>query len=165
MEISEAQQVVHEWAETKGWNDPEITARTTDTSQLEKRLANIALIHLKLSQELELLRKGEPPSAWLDSLEVGVPSLDEVDGMNVVKVLAKLALVHSEVSEATECVLAGQLKTTVVDGKPEGLGIELADVDIRTLHLRAMLGLDAEKDFALKMEYNQKRPVKHGKLA
>jgi NTP pyrophosphatase (non-canonical NTP hydrolase) len=165
MEISEAQQVVHEWAESKGWNDPSIMERVTDTNALEKRLANIALIHLQLSQELERLRAGEAPSPWLDTLEVGVPSLDEVDGMNVVKVLAKLALVHSEVSEAVDAVLKGQLKTTVVDGKPEGLGIELADVDIRTLHLRAMLGLDAQKDFALKMEYNQTRPVKHGKLA
>jgi NTP pyrophosphatase (non-canonical NTP hydrolase) len=165
MEISEAQQSVHEWAESKGWNDAQITERVTDTTALEKRLANIALIHLKLSQELELLRDGKPPSAWLDNLEVGVPSLDEVDGMNVVKVLAKLALVHSEVSEAVEAVLKGQLKTTVVNGKPEGLGVELADVDIRTLHLRAMLGLDAQKDFALKMEFNRTRPEKHGKLA
>ena len=165
MEINEAQQAVHEWAETKGWNDPQITERVTDTTQLEKRLANIALIHLKLSQELELLRAGEPPSPFLDNLEVGLPTLDEVDGMNVVKVLAKLALVHSEVSEAVEAVLKGQLKTTVVNGKPEGLGIELADVDIRTLHLRAMLGLDAQKDFELKMSYNTTRPVKHGKLA
>lgn len=165
MDISEAQQSVHEWAESKKWNDPDITSKIADVSPLERRLADIALIHLRLSEELERLRAGEPPTEWLDSLGVSLPALTEVDGLNVVKVLAKLALVHSEVSEAVDAVLKGHIKTTVVDGKPEGLGIELADVDIRTLHLRAMVGLDAQKDFALKMDYNTTRPEKHGKLA
>lgn len=165
MEISEAQQVVHEWAESKKWNDPAILDPDADATAVELRLATIALIHFKLSQELELIRAGRPTSGFLDSLEVSIPALDKVPGVNIVKVLAKLALVHSEVSEATEAIMLGQLKTTTVDGKPEGLGAELADVDIRTLHLRAMLGLDAQKDFDLKMAYNNTRPEKHGKLA
>lgn len=165
MDINEAQQSVSDWAESKGWNDPSILDPAAEPSPVEIRLANIALIHFRLSQELELIRAGEPTNGFLDNIEVGLPSLDAVKGLNIVKVLAKLALVHSEVSEATEAAMMGQLKTTVVDGKPEGVGAELADVDIRTLHLRAMLGLDAAKDFDLKMQFHQTRPVKHGKLA
>ncbi len=165
MEINEAQQAVSEWAESKGWNDPSILDPKAEPTPVEVRLATIALIHFKLSQELELIRAGEPTSGFLDKIEVGIPSLDAVEGVNIVKVLAKLALVHSEVSEATEAAMMGQIKTTVVDGKPEGVGAELADIDIRTLHLRAMLNLDAAKDFDLKMQFNASRPVKHGKLA
>ncbi len=165
MEINEAQQVVYDWAESKKWNDPSILDPKADPTSVELRLANIAIIQMKLSRELELIRAGQPTSGFLDSLEVGLPTLDAVEGINVVKVLAKLALVGSEVSEAVEAVLEGRIKTTIVDGKPEGLGSELADIDIRTLHLRGMLGLDAAKDFELKMQYNNTRPEKHGKLA
>jgi len=165
MDIPEAQQLVHDWAESKKWNDPSILDPKADVSSVELRLANIALIHFKLSQELELIRAGQPTSGFLDNMEVGLPTLDAVEGVNIVKVLAKLALVHSEVSEAVEATMLGQIKTVVLEGKPEGLGAELADIDIRTLHLRAMLGLDAAKDFELKMSYNNTRPEKHGKLA
>ncbi len=165
MDLKEAQQGVSEWAESKGWNDPSIMDRDADPTQLEIRLSSIALIHLKLSEEIERLRVGEAPSEWFLNLGVGIPVIESFEGVNAVKVLAKLALVHSEVSEAVEAVLKGQIKTTVVDGKPEGLGSELADVNIRNFHLAAMLGLDSSKDFALKMEFNATRPKKHGKLA
>lgn len=163
--MDEAQQNVYDWAGSKGWNDPSILDPKSDTTEVERRLASIAVIHFKLSQELELIRAGQPTSGFLDSLEVSIPGLDEVEGINVVKVLAKLALVHSEVSEAVEAAMLGQIQTKVVDGKPEGLGIELTDIDIRNLHLRGMLGLNAAKDFELKMAYNETRPEKHGKLA
>lgn len=165
MEFTEMQEQVHEWAETKGWNDPDMAEPDADPSAIEIRLASIALIHLQLSNELELIRKGEPTTGFLESMMVSVPALARVADVNVVKVLAKLALVHSEVSEATGAVLAGQINATVVDGKPEGLGSEIADAHIRLLHLSAMLGQDSAKSFALKMEFNASRPEKHGKLA
>lgn len=49
------------------------------------------------------------------------------------------------------------------DGKPEGFGIELADAVIRLLDTADTLGLDIEKLVALKMNYNEGRPYKHGK--
>jgi hypothetical protein len=165
MEIKEAQQTVYEWAESKGWNDPSILDPKADVTEVEKKLALIAFIHFKLSQDLELIRAGQPTSGFLENIALSVPGFDEVPGVNVVKVLAKLALIHSEVSEATEAVMLGQIKTTTAEGKPEGLGAELSDIDIRTLHLRGMLGLDAAKDFDLKMAYNATRAKKHGKLA
>lgn len=165
MDFTEMQQQVYEWAESKGWNDPAILDPKADPTPVEQQLAVIALIHLRLSEELELIRKGEPPNGFLESIVVSLPAVQTVEGCNVIKVLAKLALVHSEVSEATEALLEGKLKTEVVDGKPEGFPTEVADTHVRLLHLSGMLGQDSEKDFALKMEYNASRPVKHGKLA
>ena len=42
-------------------------------------------------------------------------------------------LIHSEISEAVECYRRGELAMHIVDGKPEGLVVELADVVIRCL--------------------------------
>ncbi len=176
MELNEMQELVHDWAESKGWNDPEIANFDAKTTPLEETLARIALAHSELSEALERLRKGEGVSdeflALLPKLPDS-PAVWEGDhdrfghpiGASVVKVLAKLALVHSEVSEASGAVLVGRIKLSVVDGKPEGLASEIADTHIRLLHLSAMLGHDSSKDFAIKMEYNHLRPVKHGKLA
>jgi len=160
------QEQVHAWAEKKGWTDPEILNPDADPTPTEERLARIALIHLALSNELELIRKGEPTTGFLDGLAVSLPAIERVDGVNAIKLLSKLALVHSEVSEATGAVLAKQIKTSIVDGKPEGLGSEMADTHIRLLQLAGMLGQDSSKEFALKMEFNAKRDFKHGgKLA
>lgn len=169
MEFTEMQEQVHDWAESKGWNDPGIADSYATPTQIEVRLAHIALIHKALSDELELIRKGAPTSDWLGKIPP-IPRMPPGQAMacediSATKVLAKLALVHSEVSEAVGAVLLGQIKTSVVDGKPEGLGSEIADTHIRLLHLSAMLGQDSSKDFALKMEFNSTRPVKHGKLA
>lgn len=42
-------------------------------------------------------------------------------------------LIHSEISEAVECYRNGEMAMHIVDGKPEGLVVELADVVIRCL--------------------------------
>lgn len=42
-------------------------------------------------------------------------------------------LIHSEISEAVECYRNGELDRHIIDGKPEGLVVELADVVIRCL--------------------------------
>lgn len=42
-------------------------------------------------------------------------------------------LIHSEISEAVECYRNGNMAMHLVDGKPEGLVVELADVLIRCL--------------------------------
>lgn len=88
-------------------------------------------------------------------------------------VLAKLALVHSEVSEALEIAretfgdlgdiwFKGEEGSTPGPRKPEGFGIELADVVIRVFDLAEALGIDIEKCIALKHEYNLSRSQRHG---
>lgn len=75
-----------------------------------------------------------------------------------------IALCHSELSEALEfyrkygCVIN-------IDGttsKPEGFGVELADVIIRVADMAELYGLDLEEAINIKMAYNRTRPYRHG---
>lgn len=77
----------------------------------------------------------------------------------------KIALIHSEISEALEEVRAGHAPDEVyeVDGKPEGLPIELADAVIRIADLCGHYGIDLNAAVDKKLRYNRHRPAKHGK--
>lgn len=77
-----------------------------------------------------------------------------------------LALLHSEISEALEEYRRpGEFKPDeirFVKGKPEGFGIELADLFIRLMDMSGAMGIDMEKMVEVKMAYNEKRPYRHG---
>ena len=95
-----------------------------------------------------------------------------------------VALIHSELSEALEEMRAGNKirpgtpvpmlyysgggyvasAPTKCCVKPEGVAIELADTVIRIADLCGHMGIDLESAIAIKMEYNEGRPFKHGKL-
>ena len=69
--------------------------------------------------------------------------------------LGKLMLVVTEVSEAAECVRDGDLVH---------FSEEIADVYIRLNDIVDALGIDIESEITKKMEKNEKRPPKHGRL-
>ena len=95
-----------------------------------------------------------------------------------------MALIHSELSEALEEMRAGNkirpgnpVPMVYYSGggyvasaptkcclKPEGVAIELADAVIRIADLCGHMGIDLDAAITLKMEYNEGRPFKHGKL-
>ncbi len=50
-----------------------------------------------------------------------------------------------------------------IDGKPEGVPIELADVMIWCMDMADYYGIDLESAILTKMEFNRTRPYKHGK--
>ncbi len=68
----------------------------------------------------------------------------------------KLMLVVTEASEAMEAWRKGD---------HANFNEEIADVIIRCLDITASLGIDIEKEIKDKMEHNQNRPYKHGKIA
>lgn len=76
----------------------------------------------------------------------------------------ELALLHSEVSEALDCYRKRGFEewTRPEDGKPEGFGVELADVLIRLLDTAARYDVDLYDKFVQKMRFNWTRPYRHG---
>lgn len=79
----------------------------------------------------------------------------------------KIALVHQELSECLEHVrnLDKQPALVFIDenGKPDGVGVEIADAVIRLIDMATFLGLDIESIMLEKHEYNTTRPYKHCK--
>jgi NTP pyrophosphatase (non-canonical NTP hydrolase) len=72
------------------------------------------------------------------------------------------ALLHSEVSEAFEAYRERLNTSYVLDGKPEGMPSELADILIRLLDVCERYEVDLEKEYELKMKFNRTRPHRHG---
>lgn len=80
-----------------------------------------------------------------------------------------ISLLHAELSEALEQYRDNHLSDKVYWEydennvlKPEGVGVELADVLIRLLHTSAQFGIDLEEALSVKLIYNDMRAYRHG---
>lgn len=72
------------------------------------------------------------------------------------------SLIHSEVSEAFEEHRNSKPMHYIVDGKPEGIAVELVDVVIRVFDYLVSEQIDIEALLLEKHQYNVTRPFKHG---
>lgn len=101
-------------------------------------------------------------NGWHDRY-IELKSKSDTDGLRE-HVISKIALVTSELSEAVEELRKGHDVTHVyvVDKKPEGFPVELADAVIRALDLAEMLGIDLEDVIQSKLDFNVTRGVMHG---
>lgn len=77
-------------------------------------------------------------------------------------IATKIALIGSEVSEMLEAARRNMFGEETVNGKPEGVPPEGADVLIRLLDLFEKLGIDISGATLRKIKYNETRPIKHG---
>jgi hypothetical protein len=75
---------------------------------------------------------------------------------------AHVALAHTELSEVIEAYRDKVWSETREDGKPIGVGPELADTIIRVLDLFQIWGLDPDYEIRRVLAYNWTRPYKHG---
>jgi NTP pyrophosphatase (non-canonical NTP hydrolase) len=93
----------------------------------------------------------------------------------------RMVLIHSEISEAVEwfrefpenyeCYYEGfdingntkfRIKEEQPDLKPVGIPSEMADIVIRVMDFCEYVGISLESAIRDKMEYNRKRPYRHG---
>ncbi len=74
-----------------------------------------------------------------------------------------LCLAIGEISEAVEEIRKGVPSYYEVDGKPEGVQVEVADCIIRLLDLAEYRGWNIEEVMKKKHEYNKGREKMHGK--
>ena len=74
-----------------------------------------------------------------------------------------IALVHSELSEALEAKRDGD-KIDKHCGRFKNAEVELGDAIIRILDLAAHEGMDVPRAMLAKMEYNETREYRHGKV-
>lgn len=79
-----------------------------------------------------------------------------------------IALLHEEVSEAfrwwkkNPMGVAGDLEPHIIEGKPEGVPSELADILIRLLDMAAAYRIDLDAAVAEKHHFNRGRTHRHG---
>lgn len=101
-------------------------------------------------------------SAW--QVRLGQWAKEKGWGRNRRSVLEKIALAHTELSEATEEIRNGRSPTEIylMDDKPCGFPVELADAVMRLILLAEEEGIDLSEAMILKFQYNSSRPPRHG---
>lgn len=124
--------------------------------------------------ELSVKQWQEEIHRWAVGKGWWVPPATESEAEGVLALVTqKLLMVHTEISEATEELrkpcrtpadLLTRLRTRFVDdsGAPCGFGVELADTMIRLADLAEFVGLNLGLEMRRKMEYNARRPHRHG---
>jgi hypothetical protein len=165
--IPQWQKLVYALAKSKGWYDD------VDLNAHEEMAELAVHASSKLASVTEEIRTASSilPSQFL----VRCYSVKQLTPEQHVKI-ARLWLIASEVFEAVECVVNGQdwpdryeRKSTADENgkfklaeKPEGLGIELADVAIRLLDFCEAYQIPLDRYMTAKHTYNESRPQRHG---
>lgn len=139
--ISVWQRQINAWSHRKEWS------RLVDGQTVIDRepLALLMLVTSEVAEAAEVCREKD-----FDPLFIWGKSIETIGGQYAGE---------RRVDYADLLMLGGKLP------KPEGFGIELADIIIRVLHMAEAFGIDIDRCMRLKMAYNETREPKHGKRA
>lgn len=152
--LNELQAKLHKESTAAGWWKPH-APRFSEVKAYE-----IALMHLKLSEYLDVIRKGGNPDGEdiLDDLRqimLTEPSAYKELPEEQIILGTKLALIHSEVSEAFDGLQTGAMDKHLPHRKE--VEVEIADALIRVLDFAGKMGVDLEATIREKQEYNKAR--------
>lgn len=156
--------VVDDWAEKKGWNEPQTDQMA---KHISKELARIAIAHATLSDFAEKVRHGTMPSYKDAALINDLINLNLVLATtpctdDQVEDLAQVALFHTELSECSQAIISKQPDDHCP--KLPGWLAEIADTCIRFFHFCGRKKADLGGAIQTKHDYNTRRPYRHGKL-
>lgn len=136
-QIKDLQEIIHAWAIRKEWRGPKSSKRPL--------VADLMLFVSEVAEALEELRKNDDPLHYYETYTV------EFNGV-------KFKNLSREQAQALGC------NPDHIQGKPEGVGPELADLVIRVIETCEEYGLDLDFEIERKMAYNEGREIKHGGL-
>lgn len=145
--LPEMQTRIHEWAVRKEWRGPNAeTQRTTGD--------DIALICSEAAEALEAFRDcGEPNRIWY-TYDV------EVDGVKFKHCSQEMLKVIWNCDDMEEVI--DMIEDLGLTPKPQGVGVELADVLVRILDYCAEHGISLLDMMKLVLTHNDTREIRHG---
>ncbi|QEM40883.1 MAG: nucleotide pyrophosphohydrolase [Phage AS32] len=136
-DIKSLQQYIHDWAVRKEWRGPKARKRPF--------VADLMLFVSEIAEALEEIRKNDDVKHYYETYTVIFNGV-------------KFKNLSREQAQALGA------NTDLMQGKPEGVGPELADLAIRVLETCEEYGLNLDFEIERKMAYNEDREIRHGGL-
>lgn len=139
-EMDQLQHEINDWCSRKGWNDQLVDRTFGDWC---------SLFHSEISEAYEDHRdhkKANEIYYELKTKELGEVRVNE----------SQLATILAQIEDAED------KHKVLASVKPCGIPIEMADLVIRVLHFAAHAGFSLSEMIKIKMDYNEKRPYRHG---
>lgn len=136
-----------------GWWD-----KKPELKSLEEEAVKIILMHKILSEQLEMVRRGNSinfEKIIEEILKIKKTNIPEEIDEEKAFLLAKVSLMHSELSEATDYIIKPEKDKHLT--QQEGESVELSDLFIRLLDYCGHREFDIEDISKQKLEYNKTR--------
>lgn len=168
LRLAEARAETMRLREKLVWQEAEIARLVIDRDQARQENAQVMADYTDptptIASVINQCGEAAEKNGWHERYRM-LESSSRIPPAILEHLVSKTALIGCEVSEAIEELRDGHEPDEVYEsegGKPEGYGVELADVVIRVFDLAWMLNLDLPGLIDQKLEANQRRGRLHG---